>query len=69
MLYRESPANNITVVVPRASDLEQFAPLQSYYDAGCAVIEGVYVTQHDAQDKVLLLSDERIVCYDEAIFA
>eukprot|EP01047_Picozoa_sp_COSAG01_P085534 COSAG01_NODE_18838_length_1049_cov_2.481053_1_plen_304_part_01 len=35
-----------------------------YFQAGCAVIEGS-VAQFDAEDRVLMLEDDRIICFDK----
>ena len=59
---------NITCIVNSSAELEQFAPLSSYYKAGCAVIE-VPVRQFDVRNKILMLEDERILCFDHAYVA
>jgi hypothetical protein len=60
----KNTANNITCVAS-VSDLEQFAPIEKYYEAGCAVIE-IPVQQVDVTHKIMMLEDERIVCFDHA---
>ena len=59
-----SPRNNITVIVRDEASLRQHAPLEHYFQAGAAVIEGE-VAQFDAPDRVLMMADERIICFDK----
>jgi hypothetical protein len=59
-----SPRNNITVIVSSKEALSQHAPLSDYFGAGAAVIEGD-VAQFDATDRVLMMGDERIICFDK----
>lgn len=59
-----SPRNNITIIVPSEQCLQQYAPLDLYFKAGAAVIEGD-VAQFDAPDHVLMMKDERIICFDK----
>ena len=59
-----SPRNNITVIVRDEALLRQHAPLEHYFQAGAAVIEGE-VAQFDAPDRVLMMADERIICFDK----
>ena len=59
-LAAASPNNNITLVVPNIKTLDDPAP---YYKARVAIIESS-PTQIDFSNRILLLRDERIVCYD-----
>ena len=59
-----SPRNNITVIIRDEASLRQHAPLEHYFQAGAAVIEGE-VAQFDAPDRVLMMADERIICFDK----
>ena len=59
-----SPRNNITIIVPKEECLQRHAPLDQYFKVGAAVIEGE-VAQFDAPDRVLMMTDERIVCFDK----
>jgi hypothetical protein len=63
-IMKADPSCNITCICA-TSDLEEFAPIESYYQAGCAVIE-IPVRQFDTTNRILLLDDERIVCFDHA---
>ena len=59
-----SPRNNITIIVSDENCLKRHAPLDLHFKAGAAVIEG-RVEQFDVPDRVLMLDDERIICFDK----
>ena len=61
----ESERNNLTVVVKSIDDLKAFnlAP-ELLYENRCAIIEGVVLNQLDSENKIIMLNDERIICYD-----
>ena len=63
-LMLESPQNNLTIVVDSADSLAKLAPLEQFFEAGCAVVEGE-VVQLEAKDRVMMLGDERIICFDK----
>eukprot|EP01043_Picozoa_sp_COSAG02_P022079 COSAG02_NODE_1137_length_14313_cov_6.111369_7_plen_226_part_00 len=59
-----SPRNNITIIVSDENCLKRHAPLDLYFKAGAAVIEA-RVEQFEVTDRVLMLDDERIICFDK----
>ena len=63
MLAKQSPQNNLLVVATTKDSLSQ--PLSFYYENRCGVIEDVEVELIDSTEKILMLNDERIICFDE----
>jgi hypothetical protein len=63
-IMKQSPRNNLTVIVVNEAELRKHAPLRQFFEAGCAVIEGE-VVQLEAKDRVLMLADERIICFEK----
>ena len=55
--------NNLTLVVGSLSELAtQGVTPEELYAQRCAVIEGT-MEQMDAENKILMLADERIICF------
>lgn len=63
MLALQSPQNNLLVVATTKDSLSK--PLSFYYENRCGVIENVEVELIDSTEKILMLDDERIICFDE----
>ena len=63
MLAKQSPQNNLLVVATTKDSLSK--PLSFYYENRCGVIENVEVELIDSTEKILMLDDERIICFDE----
>eukprot|EP00941_MAST-03F_sp_MAST-3F-sp1_P004106 g4106.t1 len=61
-IRNEDTRNNVTIIVASKSELEE--PLEKYYQHGCGIIEGE-VEQFEVSDRVLMLTDERIICFDK----
>ena len=57
--------NNLTIIVTSLAEIEAFAPVSEFYKCRCGVIECA-VQQTDVEHKILMLKDERIICYDRA---
>lgn len=57
--------NNLTIVVTSIAEIEKFAPVSEFHKCRCGVIE-CPVQQTDVEHKILMLKDERIICYDHA---
>lgn len=66
-LAKEKVNNNMTLVVKSVKDIDDFpdVDIKEIWAARCAVIESD-VRQLDTQSKMLMLEDERIICYDKA---
>jgi len=62
---KESVNNNLTIIVNSIDEIEKFGPIQDYFDCRCGVIE-VPVKQTDIKNKIIMLRDERIICFDHA---
>ena len=61
----ESERNNSTLVVKSIEDLKVFnLTPEMFYENRCAIIEGVILHQLDSENKILMLNDERIICYE-----
>lgn len=56
---------NLTLIVNDVTDIEKHASIHEFYKNRCAVIAGS-VRQIDVNSKVLMLYDERIICFDAA---
>lgn len=61
----EDRNNNLTIVVKSLADIEAFAPVGEFYKCRCGVIE-CPVQQTDVENKMIMLKDERIICFDHA---
>ena len=60
---------NVTVIAESREAIEKYCSLQDLYDARCAVVVGQAPLQIDTGAKILMLEDERIVCFDELVVA
>ena len=61
----ESENNNLTLVVKSIDDLIAFnLTPEMFYENRCAIIEGVALNQLDSENKIMMLNDERVICYD-----
>ena len=69
-LAKASERNNITVVVRKLEDIPHKAKCleNDFYTARCAVIQG-HPSQIDFNSKMLMLEDERIICFDQLTLA
>jgi hypothetical protein len=67
-ISNEHRNNNLTIIVNSMKDFEGYGKVEDYYKNRCAVIESP-VAQMDTKDKVLMLEDERIICFDRAYIA
>ena len=64
-----SPQNNLTLVVTHMEDIENFGhTADDFYQQRCAIIV-CQPQQMDLEHKILMLRDERIICYDSLLFA
>ena len=57
--------NNLTIIVNSIEEIEKYAPVRDFYNCRCGVIE-CPVQQADTENKMLMLKDERIICFDHA---
>lgn len=61
----KSERNNLTLVVRSIDDLKAYnITPELFYENRCAIIEGVVLSQLDSENKIIMLNDERIICYD-----
>lgn len=68
-LAKESPRNNVMIVAaPPVAELHKLAPPQFYDDCQCGVIESE-VALMDVKAKIMMLDDERILCFDRCTIA
>jgi hypothetical protein len=64
-ICNEDRNNNLTIVVKSLADIEAFAPVSEFYKCRCGVIE-CQVEQTDVEHRMIMLKDERIICFDHA---
>jgi len=57
--------NNLTVIVHSMEDIEKYTTAEQLYMNRCAII-AVPLQQIDTEHKIMMLRDERIICYDFA---
>ena len=68
-LAKESPRNNIMIVAaPPPEEMHKLAPRKFYQDCQCGVIESE-VALMDVKAKIMMLDDERIICFDRCTIA
>ena len=58
---------NNCLVIARSEDLRRFGREEDFWSARCGIHDAP-IERIDVDNKMLLLSDERIVCYDECVF-
>ena len=61
--------HNVTVIAESRAAIEKHCSVQDLYDARCAIVEGQSPRQIDTTDKVMMLDDERIICFDRLVVA
>eukprot|EP00948_MAST-09A_sp_MAST-9A-sp1_P001611 g1611.t1 len=63
-----SPQNNLTLILSSASDeqnAKKYGGIAAFEKARCAIITGKTIVQHDCKTRHIMLSDERIIAFDE----
>ncbi|CEL98413.1 unnamed protein product [Vitrella brassicaformis CCMP3155] len=63
----KSDGRNNCLVLARSEDLRRFGREEDFWSARCGIHDAP-IERIDVDNKMLLLSDERIVCYDECVF-
>ena len=63
-LANENVRNNILVVTDNKSRLLH-SDREFYYKNRCGLIEDVTVSEMDVEEKIIMLSDERVIVFDE----
>ena len=63
-LAAESPQNN-TIIITNGKEHLLTEHLSFYHTNRCGIIENVTIHEVDAINKIIMLSDERILCFDE----
>ena len=61
--------HNVTVIAESREAIEKHCSVQDLYDARCAVVEGQSPRQIDTTEKIMLLDDERLICFDRLVVA
>ena len=54
-------------MIARSEDLRRFGREEDFWSARCGIHDAP-IERIDVDNKMLLLADERIVCYDECVF-
>ena len=65
MICEKDVNNNLTVIVNSIKEIEEFAPVSEFHKCRCGVIE-CPVQQTDTEHRMVMLKDERIICFDHA---
>tara|TARA_B110000208_G_scaffold179890_1_gene229092 strand:+ start:53 stop:958 length:906 start_codon:yes stop_codon:yes gene_type:complete len=64
----ESPQHNLTIVASTDDIISQGLTLEDFYMHRCAIIDSS-PKQIDMENQILMLEDERLICYDVLKFA